>query len=239
MNNVEFVQSFVLHSRPFKESSLILELLTLDHGRCSVLARGVRGSKKNQKRALLQPFQPLVISWVGRSDLKTLKALEATAPSYSLMGIPSLSGLYMNELMIKLLIQWDPHPDIFDAYKRSLVRLSNKENPSVVLREFELELIDELGYGIDWQYDIDGEALDDNLDYGFLPEQGFAIIAKAPKEALKASGKHIKAIGKRDWELSGSLALARKLCRTIIDPLVGFKELNSRKLLQQTLAIQS
>ncbi|RDX36327.1 DNA repair protein RecO [Kangiella sp. HD9-110m-PIT-SAG07] len=238
MNNVELAQSFVLHSRPFKESSLILELFTLDHGRCNVLARGVRGSKNSHKRALLQPFQPLAISWVGRSELKTLKGFEATERSYSLVGVPSLSGLYMNELMLKLLIQWDPHPDIFQCYQSALFRLSGNENPSVVLREFELQLIDELGYGIDWLHDIHGDTIDSELDYGFLPEQGFVILPQAPKNALKAQGKHIEAIANHDWEQSGSLALARKIGRTIIDPLVGYKELNSRKLLQQTLAIR-
>ncbi|GAA4349947.1 DNA repair protein RecO [Kangiella taiwanensis] len=237
MNSVELTPSFVLHSRPFKESSLILELYTLEYGRCNVLARGVRGNKKSQKRALLQPFQPLAISWVGRSDLKTLKQFEASSPSFSLVGIPSLSGLYMNELMMKLLIQWDPHPDIFEAYHHSLSRLSQKANPAVVLREFELSLMDELGYGIDWSHDIHGDSIEKELDYGFLPQQGFVLLAHAPKDSLKAQGKHIRAIGERDWQETGSLALARKVCRAVIDPLVGYKELNSRKLLQQTLAI--
>lgn len=238
MNSADLVHSFVLHSRPFKESSLILDLFTLDFGRCSVLARGVRGSKNNNKRALLQPFQPLSLSWVGRSDLKTLKQMEATQPSYALVGIPSLSGLYMNELIMKLLIQWDPHPDIFNVYQSSLIRLSAKENPSAVLREFELGLIEELGYGIDWFHDIHGDAIEMDLDYGFMPEQGFVLLTQAPQNSLKAQGKHIQAIGQRDWQQSGSLALARKMCRTIIDPLIGYKDLNSRKLLQQTLAIR-
>ena len=238
MNSAELVDSFVLHSRPFKESSLILDLFTLDYGRCSVLARGVRGSKKNNKRALLQPFQPLSLSWVGRSDLKTLKQMEASKPSFALVGIPSLSGLYMNELIMKLLIQWDPHPDIFDVYQSSLMRLSTKESPSAVLREFELGLIEELGYGIDWLHDIHGDAIEAGLDYGFMPEQGFVLLSQAPQGSLKAEGRHIQAIGNRNWQQSGSLALARKMCRTIIDPLIGFKDLNSRKLLQQTLAIR-
>lgn len=239
MSSSELTPAFVLHSRPFKESSLILELFTLEHGRCSVLARGVRGSKKNAKRALLQPFQPLSLSWVGRSDLKTLKDVESLGQSYSLVGVPSLSGLYMNELMIKLLIQWDPHPDIFNIYQNSLYNLHKKETPSVVLREFELELIDELGYGVDWSYDTHGDLIKPELDYGFISEQGFVLLPAAPKDALKASGEHILSVGQRQWNNKGSLALARKVCRTIIDPLVGYKELNSRKLLQQTLAIQS
>ena len=143
----------------------------------------------------------------------------------------------MNELMMKLLIQWDPHPDIFEAYHHSLSRLSQKANPAVVLREFELSLMDELGYGIDWSHDIHGDSIEKELDYGFLPQQGFVLLAHAPKDSLKAQGKHIRAIGERDWQETGSLALARKVCRAVIDPLVGYKELNSRKLLQQTLAI--
>ena len=239
MVSSELTPSFVLHSRPFKESSLILDLFTLEHGRCSVLARGVRGAKKSPKRALLQPFQPLSISWVGRSDLKTLKQVEPSAGSLSLVGIPSLSGLYMNELLLKLLIQWDPHPDIFDIYSDCLNRLAEKEIPSIVLREFELELIDELGYGIDWLHDVHGESIEAELTYGFVPEQGFMLLTEAPKDVQKAQGSHILSVGDRNWKQKGSLALARKVCRSIIDPLVGYKELNSRKLLQQTLAIRS
>lgn len=239
MTNSELSPAFVLHSRSFKESSLILELFTLEHGRCSVLARGVRGSKKNAKRAILQPFQLLSISWVGRSDLKTMKQVEAQGQGFALIGIPSLSGLYMNELMLKLLIQWDPHPDIFEVYRKSLQRLYEKDNPSVVLREFELQLIDELGYGIDWSHDSHGDLIESELDYGFIPEQGFVSLLEAPKDSLKAKGEHILSVGKHHWQTKGSLALARKVSRAIIDPLVGYKELNSRKLLQQTLAIQS
>ncbi|AOE50395.1 DNA repair protein RecO [Kangiella sediminilitoris] len=238
MSHSALSQSFVLHTRPFKESSLILELLTLEEGRCSVLARGVRGAKKSSKRALLQPFQPLALSWVGRSDLKTLKQVEPLGPSIALSGIPSLSGLYMNELLLKLLIQWDPHPDIYDAYQRALYRLQSEPSPAVVLREFELGILDDLGYGIDWACDIQGDIINEQLDYGFIPEQGFVLIGQAPKSALKIKGKNILAVANRQWQTSGSLSTARKISRAVIDPLIGFKELHSRKLLQQTLAIQ-
>lgn len=237
MNSSELSQAFVLHSRPFKESSLIVDLFTLDHGRCNVLARGVRGSKKSNKRALLQPFQPLSVSWVGRSELKTLKHVEAEGLPFFLAGIPSMSGLYMNELLIKLLIHWDPHPDIFSIYQYSLQRLHQKEQPSIILREFELNLLEELGYGVDWLSDVHGDLIEKHNDYGFIPEQGFIPLLQAPKHSLKVSGKHIIAVAEKDWSTSGSLALVRKVCRVIIDPLVGYKELNSRKLLQQTLAI--
>ncbi|WP_223669535.1 DNA repair protein RecO [Kangiella shandongensis] len=239
MSQNELSQAFVLHSRPFKESSLILELFTLEDGRCSVLARGVRGSKKNNRRALLQPFQPLTLNWAGRSELKTLNQVEASGSSITLSGISSLSGLYMNELLLKLLTQWDPHPDTFVVYQKSLYRLGSEPSAAVVLREFELELLDELGYGIDWFSDIHGDTIEEALDYGFLPEQGFVPAIQAPKEALKITGKHILSIANRQWQHSGSLAAARKICRSMIDPLVGFKDLNSRKLLQQTLAIQT
>lgn len=237
MNSSELSQAFVLHSRPFKESSLIVELFTLDNGRFNVLARGVRGSKKTNKRALLQPFQPLSISWLGRSELKTLKSVEAEGLPLSLSGIPSMSGLYMNELLLKLLIHWDPHPDVFSIYHSSLKRLHQKEQPSVILREFELNLLEELGYGVDWTSDSHGGLIESDNDYGFIAEQGFIPLIQAPNNALKASGKHILAVAENDWSTAGSLALVRKVCRVIIDPLVGYKELNSRKLLQQTLAI--
>lgn len=109
----------------------------------------------------------------------------------------------------------------------------------MILREFELELLDVLGYAIDWQHDIYGDAIEEAMTYAFVPEQGFIPQLQAPADSWLAQGATILAVANHQWQVSGALALARKVCRMNIDQLLNGKELNSRKLLQQTLAMQS
>ncbi|NVK21086.1 MAG: DNA repair protein RecO [Kangiellaceae bacterium] len=239
MTNAETTPAFVLHSRAFKETSLILELFTLEHGRVNVLAKGIRSNDKSNRKALIQPFQPISVSWMGRSELKTLKQLDANGLPYRLQGIVNLSGLYINELLLKLLIQWDPQPEIFELYCHSLQQLKITDKPQVALREFELDLLEFLGYAIDWQHDIYGDAIEAEQQYCYQAEQGFIPEKQAPTDALSIAGELILAVAALDWSKKGSLALARKICRNIIDQLLGHKELHSRKLLQETLSLYS
>lgn len=239
MNQNDISSAFVLHTRAFKENSLIVELLTLEHGRVSVVAKGARSHSKSNRRALLQAFQPLQVSWFGRSDLKSLKQLEAGGLPFRVSGIANLSGLYLNELLLKLLIPWDPHPELFQVYQTALEQFHHAQKPQIILREFELLLIEELGYGIDWQQDIYADAIEPEQQYAFVAEQGFISEWQAPKDSLLIKGNLILAVAGHNWQVAGSLALARKVCRQIIDQLLGHKTLNSRKLLQETLKLSS
>lgn len=242
MAEPESTGAFILHARAFKETSLIIDAFTYEHGRVHIIAKGARGNnRKNNKRALLQPFQPLQISWLGRSELKTLKQLEADGLPFTLSASNNLCGLYINELLIKLLHQWDPQFLIFEQYFNTLKQLANADKPQQLLREFELFLLDELGYAIDWYADIHGDSIELEQNYTYLAEQGFVAQTEMidSHKSLSVSGKMILDVAERRWQLSGSLALARKVCRQIIDRLLDGKELNSRKLLQQTLALQT
>lgn len=235
---VEPTPAFILHTRPFKETSLLVEAFTQTEGRVSLVAKGARSaSKTNNKRALLQPFSPLQISWVGRSNLKTLRQLEATGLPFKLNGLNNLCGLYLNELLLKLMIQWDPHPELFEVYQQALKLLPETEAPQVILREFELFLLDELGYAIDWAADVYGDLIDPNKNYAYIPQQGF--MEESQKGLLMLNGNIILAVAEQNWQQQGALAAARKICKSIIDQLLDGKELNSRKLLQQTLALQA
>lgn len=235
---VEPTPAFILHTRPFKETSLLVEAFTQTEGRVSLVAKGARSaSKTNNKRALLQPFSPLQISWVGRSNLKTLRQLEATGLPFKLNGLNNLCGLYLNELLLKLMIQWDPHPELFEVYQQALKLLPETEAPQVILREFELFLLDELGYAIDWAADVYGDLIDPNKNYAYIPQQGF--MEESQQALLMLNGKIILAVAEQNWQQQGALAAARKICKSIIDQLLDGKELNSRKLLQQTLALQA
>ncbi len=239
MSTDNLTEAFILHTRPFKETSLLVEAFTLSEGRVSLVSKGARSaSKKNNRRALLQPFQPLQISWLGRSNLKTLKQLDSNGLPHKLCGINNLCGLYLNELLLKLLIQWDPHSELFEAYQKSLHWLEQTSSPQVVLREFELYLLDELGYGIEWVIDIYGDMIEADKPYAYIPQQGF-VQEHTKQGLLTINGTLILAVANRDWQVKGCLALARKICKHIIDSVLDGKELNSRKLLQQTLALQA
>ena len=185
MSNPELTQAFILHARAFKETSLIVEAFTLSDGRVSLVSKGARsGTKKNNKRALLQPFNPVLINWLGRSNLRTLKQLDSNGLPFKLNGLNNLCGLYLNELLLKLLIQWDPHPEIFKVYQQTIELIQDSNEPHVLLREFELYLLDDLGYAIDWAADIHGDSFKLNDNYQYIPQQGFSPDSTSQK------GKH-------------------------------------------------
>lgn len=239
MSQTDSSYAFVLHTRPFKETSLIVEVFSQDFGRLSFVAKGARSAtKKNQKRALLQPFYPLQVSWFGRSNLKSLKQLESVSLPIHLKGLSNLCGLYLNELILKLLIQWDPHPELFEIYEGTLEQLAKTDSPQIVLREFERYFLDELGYGIDWSADIYGDLIEPDNTYTYIPQQGF-VLELAPGSTFRVKGDLILAAANSDWSVKGALALSRKVAKNTIDILLDGKEINSRKLLQQTLALQS
>ncbi|MBU6248190.1 MAG: DNA repair protein RecO [Xanthomonadaceae bacterium] len=138
--------AFVLHARAYRETSLLLECLTRDHGRIGVIARGVRSERGRSLRATLEPFQPLAMDLLLRGELATLRAAEPAGPARRLGGDVGLAGLYLNELLVRLTGRQDPQPGVFDAYAITLARLANGEPPGWTLRRFERDLLAALGY---------------------------------------------------------------------------------------------
>ncbi len=128
---VSLQPAYVLHHRPYRDSSLLLEIFTPDHGRVGLVARGAR-SPKSRLYGVLQPFQPLLISWVGRGELATLSGAEANGPPQRLQGKSVISGFYINELLLRLLHRHDPHAALFDGYARTLPLLAQAVAPGVV-----------------------------------------------------------------------------------------------------------
>src|SRR5579862_3562540 len=124
---IEQQPAYVLHSRPYRETSLLLECLTRDHGRLGVVARGVRRERARVQRAQLEPFQPLSLDLLLRGELATLQTAEHMSPPLRLMGDAGLAGLYLNELCVRLTGRQDPLPELFDAYARTLPRLAGSE----------------------------------------------------------------------------------------------------------------
>ncbi|MFQ6004633.1 MAG: DNA repair protein RecO, partial [Woeseia sp.] len=144
---VQAEPAFLLHHRPFGETSKILDVLSPNHGRLALVARGSR-SAKSRLRGILRPFLPLKLSWVIRSDLGTLTGAEMDGAPISLQGDALMSGYYVNELLLRLLHRHDPQPEIFSAYARTIKNLAATAHVAPPLRHFEMELLRLLGYAL-------------------------------------------------------------------------------------------
>ena len=158
---VETQPAFVLHSRRYRDTSLILELWTEDYGRVAAVARGARKPGRRVQQIYMQPFVPLLVSWTGKGSLKTLAAREVLGQAVELSGACLYSGMYINELLVRLLPHEDPHPELYYRYRDVLRTLATAADLEPVLRSFELALLDELGYGIELSLDAEsGEPIE-------------------------------------------------------------------------------
>jgi DNA repair protein RecO (recombination protein O) len=220
---IQLAAGYVLRAQPYRDSSQLIEAWTLDHGRVGLVARGSR-SPKSRTRALLQPFQPLLLSWNEQGDLGTLTGAEAQEPPVPLAGETVFSGWYLNELLLKLLPRHDPHPELFEAYRRALARLPLALQPA--LREFEKCLLAELGYGLELPDDIDPKRR-----YRYDPELG--PVPAFGNEPASHAGDSLIALRDGALATEGQLRDARRLLRAALRPLLGNTELESARLLRR------
>jgi len=223
-NYTTLCAAYLLHSRPFSETSLIVELFTESHGRIAAVAKGVK-RKNNVNKSLLQPFRPLLVSWGGNGDLKTLTKIDSPTLALPLSRNFLYSGLYLNELSIRLLAKEVCHPQIYSAYHATLIALSKQKDLETSLREFELSLLAELGHGTSFSHDVDGGLLEPNWRYDYLPEQGF--IARVDGQFL---GQALINIAKHDYCDKITKIQAKQYTRLALAPLLGTKPLHSREL---------
>jgi len=222
--------AYILQHRKFRESSLILEVLTRDFGRISLLAKGVRKSR-SKTAGLLQPFIPLAVSYLGKAELKTLTDVEMLQPYVELHGAAIYSGFYINELVGCFLHKDDPHPEVFDHYGVCLAALSSQPSIEAALRKFELDLINHAGYGLQLDHDLHNKLPVDPLKkYTFDIEQGPIEDAGG-----KFSGNTLNAISSRDFSDPGVLIEAKRLMRTVIDAYLQGKSLKSRGIITQII----
>ena len=149
--------AFVLHAYPFRETSLIVEAFSRNFGRVALVAKGAR-RPKSSLRGLLLAFQPLLLSWTGKAELRTLTRAEWQGGQPPLPGLALICGFYLNELLLKLLPREDPHERLFDYYQQALLALAREPEPAVVLRRFELLLLTELGYALLLEREADSGA---------------------------------------------------------------------------------
>ena len=168
--------AYVLHARPYRETSLLLECLTREHGRLGVVARGVRRERARLQRAQLEPFQPLALDLLLRGELATLRSAEPAGPPLRLSGDAGMAGLYLNELVVRLTGRQDPFPLLFDAYARTLPRLAEPGALGWQLRRFERDLLVHLGYGLALATEAQAEApLAADMDYAYRHEHGPSV----------------------------------------------------------------
>jgi DNA repair protein RecO (recombination protein O) len=223
-------QGFVLHHRPYRNTSQLLDCLTPTYGRVGLVAQGSRGGRSGGRRALLQPFAPLALSWVRRGELGRLVHVEATAASFELGGEPLLAGFYVNELVLRLLARSDPNAEVFSCYSECLQGLASGVGVARALRLFELGFLRALGYGVDLEGDArTGEPLRSDYTYIFEPESG-PVRAAAGSAAPAYRGKDLISLRERSLEDPESLRTARVLLGRILDTYLGERPLKSRSV---------
>ncbi|MCQ4345880.1 DNA repair protein RecO [Pseudomonas stutzeri] len=215
--------AFVLHSRPYKETSALVDFLT-PGGRLRAVLRGARGKAGSKAR----PFLPLELALRGHGELKTVASLEAAGIPHLLVGDALFSGLYLNELLIRLLPAEDPHPALFEHYAATLAALAAGRPLEPLLRAFEWRLLDDLGYGFALDHDSLGQPIDPDTRYQWLPEAGFQAVALLQPGLFL--GRELLALAQADWTAPGALLAAKRLMRQALAPHLGGRPLVSREL---------
>ena len=233
MSAVPLKAAYILHQRPYRSTSLLLEALTAEAGRVGLVARGAR--RQGAKRGgLLQPFRPLLLAWHGRGELKTLSGAEvAGAPPPRPRGRALFAGYYCNELILRLYAREAPDATVFAAYQRTVAALDGEEVPLAALRLFELDLLDALGYAPALVREADtGVPVEAACTYDFLPESGprRASSDEPVPGAVRVRGSELLALADRELHEAQALAAAQRILRASMDPLLGPRPLKSREI---------
>jgi len=233
---VEFAAGYLLHQRPYRDTSLIVELLTRDHGRLGAFARAARGPRS--RFTCLQPFRPLLLSWSGRGDAPTLTAAESDgAPPAPLAPDRLLSAFYLNELLLKLTVPHDPHADLYAHYAATIAQLRAGEELEEVLRRFESRLLELLGYGSEWSAEAGGRTVTADAYYHFRPGAGVWPAGAAGSDAPgPAAGPGSAVQGRVLLALAAARPLrdpegqrqARAILRAALDHCLDGRELKTR-----------
>jgi len=232
---IEQQPAYVLHARPYRETSLLLECLTREHGRLGVVARGVRGERSRLRRAQLEPFQSLTLDLLLRGDMATLTAVEPVGTPRRLPGNSGLAGLYLNELVVRLTERQDPMPPLFDAYAQTLTRLAGGESMAWSLRRFERDLLQAIGYGLQLQYELEtGEPLLPDATYRYRVEQGAVRCSADCAQALL--GRDLLALEQDRMPDSGGLKGLREMMREVIRFHLGGAELRAWRVLAMAVS---
>lgn len=232
--------AFVLHTRPWRESSLLVEVLSAEHGRLGLVARGVHGPKRHLLRAALQPLQFIRLDAVQRGELATLSAAEALDAAPRLTGDAMLAGFYLNELTMRLAPRGDPQPELFEAYGTTRRRLGSTDSVAWTLRRYERDLLDALGFAFDWSMDSDGVPIDPAARYRLDPESGprrLMLDRGHGDRRSAATGRALLALAADALPVDDDLASLRRPMREVLAFHLGPRGLKSWEMLGELARI--
>lgn len=239
---VEQEPAYLLHSYPWKETSLVLETFSRSHGRIALVARGAR-RPRSALRGVLMAFQPLRLSWTGGGEVHALVGAEWVGGHASLAGAALMSGFYLNELLLRLLPRDDPHEALFDAYADCVARLASDTArsanavQSALLRGFERRFLAELGYALSLDRDAgSGAPIDPDATYVYLPERGPVAAAGAGGD-LRVRGRTLLDIAADDYTRGETREEARVLMRSLIALRLGSQPLHTRNVMMELQAL--
>jgi DNA repair protein RecO (recombination protein O) len=229
-NRISGQPGFVLHSYPYKETSLIADMFTRDHGRVGLVAKGAK-RPHSKLRGVLQTFQPLSVAWSGRSELRTLIDAEWVGGMLPLEKTALLCGFYLNELLVKLLARDDPHPALFDHYVATLNQLAHNEPAQIVLRKFERALLKETGVAADFTRCTSTRApVEPGGEYVVDPERGPRPVRISDSWPV-VTGKTLLDMEHEDYADPVTQSQSKQLMRFLLAHHLGGAPLNTRQIL--------
>ena len=243
---------FVLHRRAFRDSSLLVELFTPQYGRVGVIARAARQSS-SRLAGVLQPFRSVLVTWSGHGELPSLGGAEAEGNTQWLTGQALVGGFYLNELLMRLLHRFDPHPNLYTAYQNTVQTLgeichtadNDKDEQAIAtvrsirlecaLRIFEKHLLEEIGYGLVLDYDAEhGQPIEAQQLYTYHLMHGPVRIdagqAGDIPNKLHIHGQSLLDLARECLEDKVSLREVKRLMRAALAEQLGERPLNSRRL---------
>lgn len=227
---------FALHTYPFKETSLVVELFSRDFGRVAAVAKGAR-RPRSAMRGMLQSFQPLVAAWSGKNELRNLHSLEWGEGLLLLQGQALMCGFYMNELLLRLLPREDAHEGLFDYYAQTLRSLSGSQTRSqdtaITLRRFELKMLQEMGYAVPLDHDEEGAPIAPTQSYFYIPERGACILQTKNRQqnGVQLSGRTLLDMARDEYVEAQTQLQSKQLMRVLLGHYLGEKPLHTRQLL--------
>jgi DNA repair protein RecO (recombination protein O) len=223
---------FILHNYPFRETSLVVETFTRAHGRVALVARGARRAR-SVLRGNLMAFQPLLLTWGGKGELRTLYKAEWQGGTPQIKGLGLICGFYLNELLLRFLPREDPHEGLFDVYRDSVTALSGSSDVSATLRRFEKHLLREMGYALALEREAgSGAPIDPGRTYVYVIERGPIPAEQAHGAALEVSGKTLLDLACDNYSDPATLQQGKALMRQLVGHYLGSdRVLHTRQLL--------
>ncbi len=232
-HRVQLQPAYLIHRKPFRDTSLLLELFTPEYGRIGLIARGARGARSKLK-GVLQPYQQLLVSWSGRGELPTLTSAETQGQTAFLQGDALASGFYLNELILRLLARHDPHPQLFAAYQQALLRLIAAQDIEWALRLFERDLLQELGYGLLLTHEgQSGAEVEPDGRYCYYHDSGPQRLYSDGSGQLSLQGAALLALADGECNDAQLRRECKLLMREVLGHYLGAKPLASRELFRQ------